>query len=113
MSTSSEYRKGYQQGFQAGYQTALAHCRQNAAAPPQDKLTIPLESLGLSSRALNCLRNSGCQCLGDVRNLSEHQIATMRNLGVKTAAEIAEVLAEYGLLLTHRAKYHPHEPWTG
>ena len=110
MTTSSEYRKGYQQGFQAGYQTALAHCRQNVAAPPQDKLTLPLESLGLSSRALNCLRNSGCQCLGDVCSLSEHQIATMRNLGVKTAAEIAEVLAEYGLRLTHWAKYHSPAP---
>ena len=105
MTESAAYRKGYQQGFQAGYQTALAHCCQDTSAPSQDLLTLPLEALGLSSRARNRLTCAGCRCLGDVCALSIHQIATMRNLGIKTAAEIAEVLAEHNLHNTHWAKY--------
>lgn len=102
----------YEQGFRHGYLKAIEDFLNGelCTSISQDITQLPLEAVTLSPRAKNCLLRAGCQCLGDVCSLSAHQIATMRNLGVKTAAEIAEVLAEYGLRLTHWAKYHSLEP---
>ena len=97
----------YERGFRHGYQKAINDFLNGklCTSISQDIAQLPLEAVTLSPRARNCLLRAGCQCLADVYNLSEHQIATMRNLGTKTAAEIADVLAEYGLHLTHWAKY--------
>ena len=102
----------YERGFRHGYQKAIEDFLNGelCTSISQNIAQLPLEAVSLSPRAKNCLLRAGCQCLGDVCSLSEHQIATMRNLGVKTAAEIAEVLAEYGLRLTHWAKYHSPAP---
>ena len=111
MNDSAAYRKGYREGYLPGYKKALEHCCQTAQplTLTEEETLLPIEALGFSTRALNCLQRAGCTCLGDVCALSEFQIATMRNLGVKTAAEIAEVLTEHGLLNTYWTKYRIYQ----
>ena len=67
----------------------------------------PLEELSLSVRSFNCLRRSGCRTIGDILSLSgedEQGLMKIRNLGVRSASEIMEKLAEYQQrLLTEEA----------
>ena len=111
MNHSDQYREGYRQGFLMGYQKALADCRvAQADLPENPALMSSLEALGLSPRALHCLRQAGCASLEDICRLSDRQIDTMHNLGVKTAAEIAGILDDHGLRTTSWARYRPVRP---
>ena len=56
---------------------------------------IPVAVMGLSVRARNCLVRAGCQTLADVLALEEEAVGRMRNLGPKTASEIAHWLADH------------------
>ena len=95
----------YKQGYQAGYQKALAdyHIIPNDPLIPNEILTLPLDHLGLSSRAVNCLHSAGCYCIGDACLLKESQILKIRNLGSKTSAEIAALIVGFGI---------SHTAWT-
>lgn len=92
----------YRQGYLAGYQKALMdyHILPKDSHIPVEIQTLPLDNLGLSARAVNCLRSAGCSCIGDVCGLDEFHIQRMRNLGPKTAAEIAGLIVGYGIYHT-------------
>ena len=89
----------YRLGYRAGYQKALQdyHIIPKDNHIPVEIQTLPLDSLGLSTRAVNCLHAAGCHCLGEVCKLDSAQIMRIRNLGNKTAAEIAALLLEYNI----------------
>ena len=93
------YHQGYSRGYQAGYQQALADYDliPKDSQIPVEIQTLPLDHLGLSKRAVNCLHAAGCHCMDDVCKLDAARILRMRNLGTKTAAEIAAVIIEYGI----------------
>lgn len=55
----------------------------------------PLDVLGLSNRAHNCLRRAGFRSIADVASLTDEQLLSVRNLGAKTLAEVREKLAAY------------------
>jgi hypothetical protein len=55
--------------------------------------------LGLSSRAVNVLSESGVHLVGDLVELSEAKLRRLRGLGRKSVAEILSALAEVGLQL--------------
>lgn len=88
--TDNAYSLGYAKGFQAGYLRCISDMKENATPryDAENILALPIESLGLQTRALNCLRRSNCICIQDVAQLSDSQIRVMRNLGPKTAREI-------------------------
>ena len=92
----------YRQGYLAGYQKALMdYCIfPKDSHIPVEIQTLPLDNLGLSARAVNCLRSAGCNCIGDVCGLDELRIQRTRNLGPKTAAEIAALIVGYGIYHT-------------
>ncbi len=90
------YQKGYARGYRAGATDALS----GKIAGAQETLALPLEALGLSTRARNCLTFQGCETVGDVAALPEQTILRMRNLGRKTAGEIALALRALCLPLT-------------
>ena len=89
----------YRQGYIAGYQKALMdyHILPKDSHISVEIQALPIDNLGLSARAVNCLRIAGCNCIGDVCGLDELRIQRMRNLGPKTAAEIAGLIVEYGI----------------
>lgn len=94
-----EYQRGYHLGYCTGYRKGLEEVPD---APDTDILDLPLETLGLSPRALNCLKVKGYQSIRDIVELKEPQIFCIRNLGKKCGQEIGEKLHVFGIYYTDR-----------
>lgn len=96
---AEEYRKAFQTGYSDGYQKGVEDTR-NGIKPKnatEEILNIPIENMGLSVHAYNCLRIGGCERVRDVIALESDRILRMRQIGPKTAGEIARVIQGYGL----------------
>lgn len=97
--TERSYSEGYQQGYAAGYQAGVEAAR-NGRIPQEYKSNItelPVDAMDVSTRAKNCLRNIGCRTIADVLALDSLVLARARNLGCKTAKEIAHWLTAQDL----------------
>lgn len=60
---------------------------------------VAIESLDLSFRTFNVLTRAGITTLGQVSNLTEEELLSIRNLGRKSSEEIIATLEEFGLQL--------------
>lgn len=56
----------------------------------------PIEALGLSVRAYNCLKRSGLTTVGLVLEKSEEELLALRNFGEKSYEELRDKLVEEG-----------------
>lgn len=97
------YYKGYIAGYRDGMTDAMNGKAYNSLE--SDVAQLSLHAMSLSARALNCLSNANCQTVADVAALSESTIATMRNMGRKTASEIANWLDKHGIHGSAWSKY--------
>lgn len=59
----------------------------------------PLKQCGLCARSLHALAGRGILTLGDLVQCNRQQLLRIRNLGVKCADEIEEVVRRYGFQL--------------
>lgn len=62
-------------------------------------LDSPIETLGLSSRAYNCLRRAGKKTIKDVALMSISELQSIRNMGSKSVYEVESALEEKGVKL--------------
>ena len=87
----------YYKSYIAGYRDGVADAYSGKVHPhnTSDPSKLPVAVMGLSTRACNCLIWANCQTVADVLALDEYAVQTMRNLGPKTAAEIAHWLVEH------------------
>lgn len=60
-------------------------------------LKTPLEDLGLSVRAYNCLKAADVRSLGDLVRLDLSEMMKFRNFGKKSLTELENLVAEKGL----------------
>lgn len=97
------YKTGYDQGYNDGYLDGKNGTEKPSVS--EELLNHPIESLGLSVRAFNCLRRAQCLRVGDVVRLSAEQIERLRNLGPKSANEIACALRNIGIPNTNWCRY--------
>jgi DNA-directed RNA polymerase subunit alpha len=67
------------------------------AAIPDDLYNMPVEKLDLSVRAMNCLRRSGINTVGELVSLGEKELLSLRNFGQKSRQEVEEKLQTLGL----------------
>ena len=67
-----------------------------AAQQPVDGHDTPIETLGLSVRAYNCLKRSGLTTVGLVLERSEEELLALRNFGEKSYEELREKLVAQG-----------------
>jgi DNA-directed RNA polymerase subunit alpha len=65
--------------------------------PPQ-VYDRPLESLGLSVRAFNCLRRANIYKVGQILEMEEKDLTALKNFGVKSLCELGERLLAHNLL---------------
>ena len=65
----------------------------------EEKLTLSVEELDISARALNSLKRCGIHTLGDLVKLTEEELKEAKNIGRKSLAEIKKALADMGLSL--------------
>lgn len=93
MLQKNQYYNAYIAGYRDGIADAFSGKAQ--ANHSTDPSKIPITVLGLSTRACNCLLQAHCQTVAAVRALDAYAVQTMRNLGPKTAEEIAHWLVEH------------------
>ena len=101
----SNYSKGYRNGYLDGYRDGILAAKEGEHRPHIEKgfLNLPIESMEITTRAHNCLVRLGCRHISDLLELKEENLQRARNLGSKTAAEIAGWLEHNGL---------PHTVWS-
>ncbi len=66
------------------------------AQQPMDGHDMPIEVLGLSVRAYNCLKRSGLTTVGLVLEKSEEELLALRNFGEKSYEELRGKLVDHG-----------------
>ncbi|MBI4299505.1 MAG: DNA-directed RNA polymerase subunit alpha [Chloroflexi bacterium] len=64
--------------------------------PSPDKYDIPIEELGLSVRAHNCLKRSNITKVGQILQMSQDELLGIKNFGYKSFVELQEKLAALG-----------------
>lgn len=80
------------------------------AAIPDDLYNLPVEKLDLSVRAMNCLRRSGINTVGELVSLGEKELLSLRNFGQKSRQEVEEKLQSLGLSFAQSAEPAPAPP---
>ena len=68
-----------------------------------------VESLNLSVRTLNCLKNENINNIGDLIQLSEQFLLKSQNFGIKSLNELREILNYYNLNFNTRLENWPPE----
>ncbi len=97
-SETQGFRRGYAEGYKDG-----SYDTENGIVPNgglEEILDKPIESLGLSSRALHCLQFYKCVRIADVAQIPDTTIRVMRGLGSISADEIARALQANGIVHT-------------
>ena len=62
-------------------------------------ITTPLDQIGLTVRAYNCLKRTGINNVGQLSKISKSKLEKIRNLGKVSQQEIIDKLKEYGIEL--------------
>jgi len=65
---------------------------------PPDVYDTPIEDLDLTTRTSNCLRRADITKVGQLLQMDEKDLLSVRNLGSKSIDEIREKLVEHGFL---------------
>ena len=60
-------------------------------------LETPIEEIEFSVRAYNCLKRANINTMQDLIDMSENEVAKIRNLGKKSLKEVLDKVAEMGL----------------
>jgi DNA-directed RNA polymerase subunit alpha len=71
--------------------------RPTLGAVPSHVLDMPIEQLDLSQRTYNCLKRSQITKVGQVLQMSEDELLSLRNFGQKSLEELRDRLREHGL----------------
>ena len=95
---TAEFNKGYSKGYTDGYRHGKTDAENNVTYSygPEELLAKPIQHLNLSTRSQQCMFALHCETVGDVVRLTEEQIMRTRNLGKKSADEIARKLNAAG-----------------
>ena len=104
---TDQYYKGYAVGYKAGYENGVEDAKKALVKDfaPEALIEQPIEVLNLSVRSYNCLRYNGCVRIKDVLKFNERDILRIRNLGPKSADEIARALHACGIKFTQWDKF--------
>jgi DNA-directed RNA polymerase subunit alpha len=70
-----------------------------ATAVPTEYYEMPLERVGLSPRVFNCLRRNKISKVGQVLEMTEQELLSLKKLGRKSVQELQERLSDMGLTL--------------
>lgn len=104
---AQEHRLAYRNGYCDGYRTGAADVQSGIALPdsPDAVPDLPIETLDLSPRAVNCLKCAQISRIHQLISLSERQILCIRHMGTILANEIATALQAQGILHTAWDKF--------
>ena len=66
---------------------------------PRNPMTFSIDELGFTLRTNNCLKRHGVKTIGELCNMTENEVKSVRNLGSNSLEEIKTKLAEHGVSL--------------
>jgi DNA-directed RNA polymerase subunit alpha len=69
-----------------------------AGPVPSRVFDMPIEQLELSQRTYNCLKRSQITKVGQILQMSENELLSLRNFGQKSLVELRDKLHEHGVL---------------
>ena len=100
--SGNSFSKAYLQGYFAGYQAARNDMEQqiDRQSIESSLLSHPIVAMELCSRTFNSLNRAGFHYVGDLTDLSDARIVTIRGLGAKGRSEIARWLDNNGIVNT-------------
>ena len=86
--------------FQELQQPRAARDKQGLGAGPVPPriFDMPIEQLELSQRTYNCLKRSQITKVGQILQMSQDELLSLRNFGQKSLVELQEKLREHGVL---------------
>ena len=87
MLNDSLYKKGYIAGYWDGVKDSLSG--KTIDWRSSDIGELPIQAMGISTRACGALMHSGYTHVKDLLSISSYDIGRMRNVGRKTTSEIA------------------------
>ena len=97
-----EYMRGYSDAMEDAETGKDSHMKKVVAG----LLELPIDEFDLSVRAFNCLKRSGVNKVGDLLTYdTEDSIMRIRNLGRRSAGEIALKLNQQGICNSAWAKF--------
>ncbi|MBI2303379.1 MAG: DNA-directed RNA polymerase subunit alpha [Chloroflexi bacterium] len=64
----------------------------------RERYDTPIEALGLSARAYNCLRREGITKIGEILEMSEEDLLAVKNFGQKSLDELRQRLEQLGYI---------------
>jgi DNA-directed RNA polymerase subunit alpha len=70
----------------------------SAGPVPSRIFDMAIEQLELSQRTYNCLKRSQITKVGQILQMSENELLSLRNFGQKSLVELREKLQEHGVL---------------
>lgn len=70
----------------------------SAGPVPSRIFDMPIEQLELSQRTYNCLKRSQITKVGQILQMNENELLSLRNFGQKSLVELREKLREHGVL---------------
>jgi len=73
---------------------------------PTELYEAPLERLGLSPRVFNCLRRNKLSKVGQLLEMTEQELLSLKKLGRKSLEELEQRIEEMGLTLRSREGKH-------
>ena len=89
----------YIQHGKEGYATLLAE-QEKQAAPADDKASILIEDLNLTTLSLNALTKKGYKTVADLVPLTKKEISLIRKLGNRSICDVAQALENIGVCHT-------------
>ncbi len=75
----------------------------------EEQRNMPIGELGLSIRTYNALRRTGISTVGELLELTEDEILSLRNFGPKSYEEVRQRLEEFGILPAAGVERQPPE----
>ncbi len=72
---------------------------------PSEQYEMPLERLGLSPRVFNCLRRNKISKVGQLLEMTEQELLSLKKLGRKSVEELQERLEEMDFSLRSKGDY--------
>ena len=98
-----QFYHAYILGYRDGVRDALSG--KDVHNIHSDIRKLPIEAMEISTRACNCLVRAKYHSVEDILNLDACAIRIIRNLGPKSAKQIAQWLADHGFYYSAWSEY--------
>ena len=93
------FDEGHEQGYAKGYRDGSSDSSNQIEKPGYtiNIASLPLDSIGLMQRSLNCLSKAGFTTVDDIVGLTEREVLNIRCMGMQSVIDIAHRLQALGI----------------